>query len=728
MHRWTEHPYTDIWMMSWGWDERREGRWYPGQPFPQALADHVAAGGRVVSHSAAAERLMWNKILIAKYKLPLAPIKIEQQDCTLARAVVLALPPDLERAAEVMGSPVRKDAEGSALMKRMAKPKSIRSDGVPVFEADPARIERLGAYCDTDVDAEIQLDRTLPLLTPNERQIWMLDQRMNDRGIKLDIPLITIAHRVAEVARRRSDEEIFKLTNGAVSTTRQADKIAKWLTSRGIECTSVAAEHTDKLLEQAEALHDKAAAKVIAVRRANAKAAVSKFEKMLEVACPNGRAYGLVAYHIATTGRWAGRLIQPQNLLRVDEDREAHVVDQVLDVLRQYGDNPELCYDLIDCITPVMVDKEYKLTGPMPWLAKCCRSMFIADDGMELYGADLSNIEGRLNAYIAGETWKVEAFRAFDAGVGSDLYIVSYAKSFNCAEPDVTKAQRQIGKVQELALGYQGSVGAYLDMGKNYGLRASVLARTVFEVTDSARWAKVGEQYDRARNKHGLSRDVWTGLKICVDGWRQQHPHIVQGWWDLQDAAISAISWPGTIVDVYGGRVRYCVSRGFLWCSLPSGRVLAYKNPRIAEERVHNRVYYLTDGTPVFADEVFPTDPLYHEDGTLVSAREREGKVRWIAKYEGLDDTNQWRTLALYGGMQCNHVVQGTARCVIADKMMLVDLMGYNCVLTVHDEIVSEVLKGFGCVREYEQLVTAPLSYLPGLPLAAKAWKDVRYG
>jgi DNA polymerase len=202
----------------------------------------------------------------------------------------------------------------------------------------------------------------------------------------------------------------------------------------------------------------------------------------------------------------------------------------------------------------------------------------------------------------------------------------------------------------------------------------------------------------------------------------------VQGWWDLQDAAIEAISWPGTVVPVYGGKVRYAVSRGFLWCSLPSGRVLAYKRPHIVQERTHNKIYYMSDGTPVHADEVFATDLLYHEDGTLVSEREREGKVRNVARYEGLDDTKQWRVLALYGGLQCNHVVQGTARCVIADKMLLVDLMGYDCVLTVHDEIVSEVPEGFGHLQEYEQLVTAPLAYLPGLPLAAKVWKDVRYG
>lgn len=282
---------------------------------------------------------------------------------------------------------------------------------------------------------------------------------------------------------------------------------------------------------------------------------------------------------------------------------------------------------------------------------------------MRLVGADLSNIEGRINAWLAGERWKVQAFRDYDAGAGPDLYVLTYARSFGVAVDAVSKAERQIGKVQELALGYQGGVGAFQSMAAVYGLK----------VTD--------ERADELKT-----------------AWRDAHPAIVQSWWDLQDAAIDAVANPGCIVPVLNDLIRYKVDRGFLWCKLPSGRVLAYAAPRIVWGKIKRR------------------------DGSELEKRQVE--------YEGVDSvTKRWGPQRLYGGLQCENIVQAIARDVIAEAMFRAETAGFPIILTVHDEILAEVEDASAghTAETIEALMCVVPKWAPGLPLAAKAWEDKRY-
>jgi DNA polymerase len=296
-------------------------------------------------------------------------------------------------------------------------------------------------------------------------------------------------------------------------------------------------------------------------------------------------------------------------------------------------------------------------------LSKALRAMIVAEPGKRLVGADLSNIEGRINAWIAGETWKTQAFSEYDNGTGPDLYKLAYAKSFHKAPEAVDKAERQVGKVMELALGYQGGVGAFQTMATAYGLK----------VTD-----------DRAEE-----------LKAA---WRDAHPEIVQSWWDLQDAAIDAGSNKGCIVPLLNDRIRYKVDRGFLWCRLPSNRVLAYAAPRIVWGKVKCR------------------------DGSVLEKRQVE--------YEGVDSvTKRWGPQRLYGGLQCENIVQAIARDVIVEAMFRAEEAGFPIILTVHDEILAEVEDAAAghTPETLEALMTQPPKWASGLPLAAKAWEDKRY-
>lgn len=282
---------------------------------------------------------------------------------------------------------------------------------------------------------------------------------------------------------------------------------------------------------------------------------------------------------------------------------------------------------------------------------------------MKLVGGDLSNIEGRINAWLAGETWKVSAFRDYDAGTGHDLYVLAYARSFGVSVDKVSKADRQLGKVMELALGYQGGVGAFQTMAAAYGVR----------VTD-----------DRAGE-----------LKAA---WRDAHPAITQSWWDLQDAAIDAVANPGCIVPVLNDRIRYKVDRGFLWCRLPSGRVLAYAAPRIVWGSIKRA------------------------DGTTLEKRQVE--------FEGVDSiTKRWGPQRTYGGKQCENIVQAIARDVIVEAMFRAEAAGFPIVLTVHDEILAEVPESSTLhgPEALERIMCECPKWAAGLPLAAKAWEDKRY-
>ena len=394
--------------------------------------------------------------------------------------------------------------------------------------------------------------------------------------------------------------------------------------------------------------------------------------------------------------------------------------------------------------------------GPVvPILSKAIRSQFVADKGNVLYGGDFSNIEGRLNAWFAGEQWKLDAFRDYDFGRGVELYKLAYARSFGATVESVTKPQRQIGKTQELALGYQGSIGAWL----RFDPKPDTVTKTIreqFHGTDS--WRKAAEQYDRARGHHGLSVDSWIAIKVVINSWRESNSRIVQSWYELQDAAIEAVDAQGSLVPALGGKVAYMVADGFLWCRLPSGKLLAYARPRLVT-RVE-RWLVDADGDPIDADEL-EEDELAAR--LAAGATIEEGLKRTQVQFYGKNQkTGAWGLQYLYGGLQCNNVVQCTARELLRFAMHNVEQdedaceearaimrfyhgtaaaymqqlrngqrdlsrWGYPIVLHIHDETVSEVAQGFGSVAEYEALMKIVPPWLDGLPLAAKAWTDTRY-
>lgn len=372
---------------------------------------------------------------------------------------------------------------------------------------------------------------------------------------------------------------------------------------------------------------------------------------------------------------------------------------------------PESLHDLI----------ELEFGSPMSILSKALRAMFVAAPGKILMGADFSNIEGRGNAWFAGEDWKLEAFRAYDRGEGPDLYKVMAARCIGISVEEITKIQRHnLGKYPELACGYGGSIGAWL----RFDPKPNIVTRVVseqFRGTDA--WRKAEEQYDRARYHHELESDQWISIKVVVNGWREANSKIVQSWWALADAAIEAVDMPGVVVPVLDGKVSYLMTDGFLWCRLPSGKLLAYAKPRLVESREE----WLVDEE----GNSFPADELTADEIELRVAagmKLESGRLRTQVQFEGKNArTGAWGKQRLYGGLQTNNVVQGTARELLRFAMMNVEAAGYPLILHIHDELVAEVDSAFGSLDHFESLMSILPPWLQGLPLAAKAWSDSRY-
>lgn len=678
VYRYAEHPTTGVWCLSWALESGPYGRWSPGDEDPLELLAHVEAGGRVVAHNAGFERTIWNWVIRQRIAPHWPELKIEQQDCTMARGLALALPADLDRLSKVLKTPVQKDKEGHALMMRMCKPRRTEADGTVVWWEEPEKIARLGAYCDQDVATEGFIDRSIPALSDEERRVWELDQHINDRGVAVDITSIDRALAVVTEALKRADDRMWWLTDGAVKKCSEAAKLVKWIDDRGIPCTSVAKGEIEEIVLSSSVMGDELVEEAIRLRRASAKTSTAKFKAMLNSVCSDGRVRGSLAYHGATTGRWAGRIMQPQNFLRVDADSLPDVY-YVLDLLGS-ARSPRELVDAIDML----------VGPPLEALARCMRAMLLSAPGKKFVSGDFSNIEGRAAAWIADENWKLEAFRAYDRGEGHDLYKLSYARSFGLPIESVGKPERQIGKVQELALGFQGSVGAYINMAANYFIKPAQIAQVAKAAIPGDEWHRIASTYSDDMSR-GLDQETWTGVKAVVNAWRAAHPNIVQSWWDLQDAAVAAVGSPGLKVPVLNNRVIYLAANGFLYCRLPSGRVISYAVPRLIRTEV---------------DEI----------------------VRIQVEFEAIDSyTKRWMPRVLYGGMQFNNVVQGLARDKLTASMFRIEAAGYPIVLTVHDENLSEVDEAFGSADEYQAIMGRADAWCADLPVAVTAWEDHRY-
>jgi hypothetical protein len=1014
-YRYAEDESTTVLCLSYRKDNGPVKRWRPGEPPPIDLLEHIADGGKLGAHNAAFERLIFNVVLPRMGYDHWPKVSIEQCDCTMIRAMALALPGKLEDLGPVLRLHERKDKEGSTLMKQMCKPRKAKKNEDPsvvYWIDDEASMSRLMDYCDQDVETETAADKKLLRLKDSEEKLWHLDQKINDRGVYLDLKNARKLMAIAKIVVAKADARMAILTLGAVTACTQAAAIAKWITSRGIHCASVAKGEVDEILKAAKWCGDDLVVEVLQLRREFAKASTAKITTMFRCVCADFRARGLLQFLGALTGRWAGRLLQPQNLPRVDAKEDLPRVEKVFAILEECGRN----------IVRAAVRIADEVGEVLPLISKCLRGLLMAAPDHKLVGGDLSNIEGRGVAWVSDEEWKLDMFRKVDAKEIVDPYYAAYSKAFGVPIEEVTKPQRQVGKIIELACfaaptkvltnhgikeiidvttddklwdgvewvkhggmvargakpvvnvdgisvtpdhgflvgrvwkpaqdlvsnecalsraletgsasfplldrisdlpvdsvtsksnahagaqrakcpsetstsdgplavipalrrrpvdiprtggdtpisspmtrtvvgcltesrlasnvvtprkmppsrttaaeeststilggrikarssrissrskagisqssnsiertltkdtspatfdssrsaptkatseplkncsarsqpsvpvfdilnagprhrftvisdtgafivhncGYQGSIGAFVNFA-NEELLLSIVD-TVKAAVPADVWEANWAKFKSRRDNCDLTQAQWTAIKITVDAWRREHPKTVQGWWDLQDAAVKAVSNPGVPVSVFGGKVVYVFQKSFLWCRLPSGRALAYFNPAIATS--YDETIKCEDGKVRDVESVGPDElerlglagveiskskgrKVVEFEG-YVTRKKGAGKV-WIERVAGRKGNPR-----LYGGLQLENIVQAFCRDIMAHGMMLAEKVGLKIILTVHDELVAEVLK----IRDdlnaalLKKCMTSAPRWLFGFPLAAACWEDTRY-
>lgn len=667
-HVYAEHPDTDLILAAYAVDDEPAQLWLPGQPAPEEWQTAIDERWEVHAFNAAFEMALLRGVGGPRHHWPIP--KLEDVRCTMVAAMALSLPASLKNATRAVGiDDGGKADDGHLLMLQMCKPRRPRKgelpNGVYWFD-DEERIQRLGAVCKKDVEDERELGRLLLALRPSEQALWELDQRINDRGVYVDTALCENALKVVEAATAALNSEIQMLTEGAVSATTNVAQIAKWMRESGFKTTSLEKEAIDEFLTRQDL--PPTVRRVLEIRREAAKASVKKIDALVSGRSKNGRAKGLLQFHAAGTGRWAGRRFQPQNIVRPTLDD----IDGAIEAVGT-GD----------------ADYVRVLYGePLAVVGDCLRGMVRAAPGNVLYAADFSNIEGRIQAWLGNEQWKLNAFRAYDTGTGPDVYKLAVSNLFSIPVETVTKAQRQdVGKVMELASGYQGGVSAYLRFGIAEAF--PTLIPTLRTTANQFEWDSADEMYVPSQAL-GLTREQWCAVKISVTRWRDKHPGIVQQWYDLETAGKKAVQHRGEVFTA--GRIAFRVAGSFLLMLLPSGRCIAYPYPCIRDKAVP------------------------------------WGGTRPQISYKGVDQyTRQWTDCFAHGGLLFNNVVQGIARDIEADAMIRVERAGYWNILNVHDEVVTETRANFGSVEQYQRLMSELEPIYAGLPVSAEAWSAERY-
>ena len=425
VYKYASDPSTDIWCMAYKapWSDDVQV-WLPGNALDAHLEDWIMAGGLLSAWNANFERTIWNEIMVGRYQWPRTSIK--QWRCTMAQASAMGLPRALGQAAAVLGVEEQKDKTGAALMLRMARPRKVNADGSYTWWNTKAKIDTLVAYCEQDVRTELSVAETLNAMPDSERRLYQLDQRINDRGVKVDLDLIERVSKLANSASENIDAEIKRLTNGQVKAATNAMDLTAWLRSYGLKVKSVDKQTVTRMLGM-EKLHP-IIKQVLRLRQDGAKSSTAKYEAMVNAANADDRMRGLLMYHGAATGRWSGRLVQPQNFPR-PQKKQAEL-DEIIAKLKadedvsEYGAGTVLASDLL-------------------------RSMLIAEDGHRLMFADYSAIEARVLAWIAGQNDLVETFRK-----GGDVYKEMASAIYNINVENVTDGQRQVGKMAILGCGY----------------------------------------------------------------------------------------------------------------------------------------------------------------------------------------------------------------------------------------------------------------------------------
>lgn len=329
------------------------------------------------------------------------------------------------------------------------------------------------------------------------------------------------------------------------------------------------------------------------------------------------------------------------------------------------------------------------------------RSCLVPAKGRHFVAGDYANIEGRVLAWLANETWKLRAFRDYDAGLGPDLYKVAAAGIYAVDISAIDGKKRQVGKVSELALGYEGGVAAFVSMAKVYGLRLDSLAALLPGLSESAphNRALADQFYPVFGLRLGMPKDAWLACEIIKRSWRDKHPNTQAFWAGIVEAASLAARHPGQTVGF--SVLRFKKVGAFLFCRLPSGRSLAYPKPHFRKVKAP---WKDKNGNDVWQEQLF---------------------------FEAEDNvTKKWCPKSYYGGLGTENAVQAIARDILTFAMVGLDAdPRFDLVLSVHDELVAEAdgPPTEESAEVFRKVMVKQPGWSEGLPIAVEAWAGMRY-
>jgi DNA polymerase len=510
-----------------------------GEALPDALLSYLTDPSVIkTAYNASFEIACLNAFLITR-------LDPSQWECTMVKAAVSGLPLSLDAAAKVLKLDQQKMSVGRALIRYFSMPvKPVKSNGFRTRNLpfhDPEKWELFKEYCRQDVETERAVRSSIShiVILPEEKQLWLLDQEINSRGILIDQEFVANAIQIYESSQSRLLEEASYLTG--LANPNSPAQLKAWLNNNDQEIDSLSKSNLVELLKKNNTLSNVTLSGVeggvegnvtraIELRLEMAKSSVKKYEAMLAAVCSDGRIRGLLQFYAANrTGRWAGRLVQVQNL------PQNHLKD--LDLARQLvksndGELFELAFGSVS-----------------DTLSQLIRTAFIAGEGKHFIVADFSAIEARVIAWLAGEQWRMDVFN----GHGK-IYEASASQMFRVPIEKVTKGSelRQKGKIAELACGYQGGVRALKSMG--------ALEMGVPE----------------------------NELQSIINRWRKANPNIVQLWNDVSEKALEATESLNLVPLRFG--VSFLHSKGSLIINLPSSRQLFFRNARIIKNASGNAV------------------------------------------------------------------------------------------------------------------------------------------
>jgi len=691
-------------------------------PKPLSLFAFILAGGLVEAHNVFFERVIWYHIMHLKHGWP--AIDPRQLRCSASKCSAHALPRDLGNASMAMNLDVQKDAVGRTLMMKMSRPRKPRKaekeewqlkhgskTPMPIlFHETEEDLERLWAYCVRDVETEHLLSLSVPPLSPFELMVWQMDQDMNWRGAKFDVTLAKAALKLAERYKSKLNGEL-EIMTGIESATKRA-QVTEWLIQHEqLELPDTAKDTIDWYLTKEEI--SGRARRILEIMKEVNRTSTRKYAAILEYADDDDcRIRDLLMYHGAGTGRWAGKGVQVQNFPKGEFD------DLDMD---------EACQWIIDGELEWI---EALYGDVMSFLSATLRGAIIPEDGRDFMVADYSAIEARCVLWLADAFGALDVFRR-----GEDIYCDMATGIYGRKITKKDKAERQFGKQAVLGLGYGMGFITFLLTCRKYKIYFSkaqvmaILGPEKYEEhtqwiynhlrlggdrmpegmaeADIKKWRAQSKVAAIARRRITDARENPKAIlhelalmRYTVQVYRARYPEVKDMWTAQETAACQAVIQAlATPIGTEGptikcGKVEWFVTanRKFLHCRLPSGRLLSYVDPSVK-----------TVATPW-------------------------GERRPALRYMRMGMANKWESTATYGGKFVENITQAVARDIMAHAMVDAWLDSpYDTIASIHDELVCEVDKDKGDLKEFEDLMADIPVWAMGCPITAEADRFFRY-